>query len=89
MLAAEPPRLRDERHDAWLGAMAEHLARRWNLAIPPWAADDSRDVAQPWFVTSLGPGLAPLLLVESPIAFRRRRIFTEAEPLRRARMFRK
>jgi hypothetical protein len=31
-------------------------------------------------------GLKALLLVESPIAFRRRLIFTEAEPLRHARM---
>ena len=27
-----------------------------------------------------------MLLVQSPLAFRRRLIFTEAEPLRRARM---
>jgi hypothetical protein len=31
-------------------------------------------------------GLKALLLVERPIAFRRRLIFTEAEPLRCARM---
>jgi hypothetical protein len=37
-------------------------------------------------VEDVGKGLSGLLLVESPIAFRRRRIFTEAEPLRRARM---
>jgi hypothetical protein len=43
-------------------------------------------VAEPWFVGMMGKGLSGLLLVESPIAFRRRRIFTEAEPLRRARM---
>jgi hypothetical protein len=34
----------------------------------------------------MGNGLSGLLLVESPIAVRSRRIFTEAEPLRRARM---
>jgi hypothetical protein len=31
-------------------------------------------------------GGSALLIAESPIAFRRRLIFTEAEPLRRARM---
>jgi hypothetical protein len=31
-------------------------------------------------------GLKALLIAESPIAFRRHLIFTEAEPLRRARM---
>jgi hypothetical protein len=85
MIAEAPPRL-DERWDAYLGATAEHLARRWGLAIPAWAAGGDRSVAEPWFVGPLGVRLAPLYLVESPIAFRRRRIFTEAEPLRRARM---
>jgi hypothetical protein len=22
--------------DAWIGAVGEHLARRWDLAVPPW-----------------------------------------------------
>jgi hypothetical protein len=86
MIRDEPPRLGDERLDAYVGAVAEHLAMRWHLRIPDWARDDSRDVARPWFVGRMGKGLAPMLLAESPIAFRRRRIFTEAEPLRRARM---
>lgn len=85
MLAEEPHRV-DERKDAYLGAVAEHLARRWELPIPPWAEDGSRSVAHPWFVGELGIALSGLYLVESPLAFRRRRIFTEAEPLRRARM---
>lgn len=86
MLAEEPPRTGDEREDAFVGAVGEHLARRWGLDIPDWAAGDDRDVKTPWFVGRMGKGLSELFLVESPIAFRRRRIFTEAEPLRRARM---
>lgn len=86
MLEAEPVRRGVERDDAYIAAVAEHLARRWGLRIPDWAATDDRDVAEPWFVGRMGRGLSGLLLVESPIAFRRRRIFTEAEPLRRARM---
>lgn len=86
MIADEPPRLGQERADAYIGAVGEHLARRWQLPIPGWAGNDDRDVSDPWFMGKMGVGLAPLLLVESPIAFRRRRIFTEAEPLRRARM---
>lgn len=87
MISREPSRHADERLDAYVGAVAEHLARRWGLAIPPWAAADQRLCKEPWFVGELGATrLAALYLAESPIAFRRRRIFTEAEPLRRARM---
>ena len=86
MLRDEPPRLGQEREDAFVGAVGEHLARRWGLPVPDWAARDDREVNEPWFMGKMGIGLSPLLLIESPIAFRRRRIFTEAEPLRRARM---
>lgn len=86
MIDEEPPRLGRPHDDAYVGAAGEHLARRWNLRIPPWTDVPWREIPEPWFVGLMGRGLAPLLLVESPIAFRRRRIFTEAEPLRRARM---
>ena len=86
MIDDEPPRTGEERRDAYVGAVGEHLARRWGLQIPPWSSASWREVAEPWFVGRMGIGLSGLLLVESPIAFRRRRIFTEAEPLRRARM---
>lgn len=82
----EPPEfLGDPRLDATLGAVGEHLARRWNLAIPAWTEDPARFLKRPYFPTRL-ERLKPLLVAESPIAFRRRLIFTEAEPLRRARM---
>ena len=84
-IADEPGRLSDLREHASLGAVGEHLARRWNLTIPAWTEDPSRFLRRPSFTTTL-EGLKALLLVESPIAFRRRLIFTEAEPLRRARM---
>lgn len=86
MIDEEPPRMGAERDDAYAGAVGEHLARRWGLHIPEWSNAPWRQVAKPWFVGQMGVGLSGLLLVESPIAFRRRRIFTEAEPLRRARM---
>ena len=58
---------------------------RWNLGDPPaWTEHPARFLARPWF---LGPErMKGFLLAESPSAFRRRFIFTEAEPLRRARM---
>lgn len=86
MVDQEPRRLGLEREDAWIGAVGEHLARRWGLTIPAWTEAEWREVARPWFPGMMGRGLSALYLMESPIAFRRRRIFTEAEPLRRARM---
>jgi hypothetical protein len=85
MIDGEPPALADPVAHACLGATGEHLARRWGLAIPPWTDDPSRFLKRPHFTTPL-EDLKAMLLVESPIAFRRRLIFTEAEPLRRARM---
>jgi hypothetical protein len=75
----------DAKLDALVGAIGEHLCRRWNLGDPPtWTDHPDRFLAWPWF---LGPErMKGFLLAESPSAFRRRFIFTEAEPLRRARM---
>jgi len=36
MIYEAPPRIGEERHDAYVGAVGEHLARRWGLQIPPW-----------------------------------------------------
>ena len=68
-----------------MAVSAEHLARRWGLAIPEWSNDPSRFLARPYFTSPLD-GFKALLLAESPLAFRRRLVFTEAEPLRRATM---
>jgi hypothetical protein len=84
-IADEPIGLPDVKEHAVLGAIGEHLARRWNLPIPPWTDDPSRFLRRPYFTTTM-EGLKALLIAESPIAFRRRLIFTEAEPLRRARL---
>lgn len=81
-----PDLVGDDVFDAYIGAVGEHLVRRWHLGIPPdWAEAPCRFLPRPWFP----PGVdaeKPILLVESPLAFRRRLLFVEAEPLRRARM---
>ena len=84
-IATAPEPIPDEREHALLGAVGEHLARRWGLAIPPWSNDPSRFLAKRYFTTELD-GFKAIMLAQSPLAFRRRLIFTEAEPLRRARM---
>jgi len=85
MLDAQPAASRRQPVDAYVGAIGEHLARRWGLNIPSWVEDERRFLDTPFFVDDLQL-MKPILLRDSPIAFRRRLIFTEAEPLRRARM---
>ena len=85
MIDPEPELTRDAYTDAWLGAAAEHLARRWNLVIPDWTQHPGRFLHAPHFATSI-ESLKALLLAQSPLAFRKRMIFVEHEPLRRARM---
>ena len=71
--------------DAQIGAMGEHLAQRWGLRTPDWVEEPERFLRTPWFATRLR-GLHPMLSAESPLAFRRRMLFVEREPLNRARM---
>ena len=84
MIEAEPPITGRRTLDAYTAAVAEHLARRWNLTIPDWVEDERRFLDTPFWDDDLQL-MKPILLRDSPIAFRRRLIFTEAEPLRRGR----
>lgn len=84
MIAEEPPLTGEAFEDAYVGAVGEHLARRWGLAIPAWVDDPRRFLDEPRF-PDFAELAKPVFLRDSPIAFRRRLIFTEAEPLRRAR----
>ncbi len=72
----------DRRYDAYLGALAEHLAVTHGVERPPWAVTPERFLDRMWFVTDV-PGFRALLLIESPAAFRRRGIFVSARSLRR------
>lgn len=84
-IAEDPGLTSDPKMNALMGAVAEHLTLRWNLgAAPAWTTRPERFLDRPWFV---GPErMKGFFLAESPLAFRRRFIFTEAEPLRRASM---
>ena len=87
MIEQEPSLIGDPRLDAYIGAVGEHLARRWGLDhIPRWTSAKERSLDCPWFPGAETPKLHSFQLVYSPIAFRRRDIFTEAEPLRRPGM---
>jgi hypothetical protein len=87
MIEQEPALIGDPRLDAYIGAVGEHMAERWHLDhIPRWTLAKERFLNCPWFPGAETPKLHDLQLVYSPIGFRRRDIFTEAEPLRRPGM---
>jgi hypothetical protein len=70
--------------DAYLAALAEHLALRFGLPIPQWVEEPHRFLVKPFFAGGLET-LKAILLVESPLAFRRRQIFVSANALSRPR----
>lgn len=87
-IADAPVVLEDPFLDTYIGAAAEHLHRRWRLPepLPAWTEEPVRHQLR---VLTFMPGeeaLKPFRLGESPTAFRRRLIFTEADPMRRALM---
>ena len=85
MLDPVPIPTGDPRDDAWLGAIGEHLAQRWSLEVPPWTQETA-------FMGGHKPYFWPdetlardIQIVETPPAFRRRLLFTFAEPLMNAK----
>jgi hypothetical protein len=84
MIGEEPGLTGVAFHDAYVGAVGEHLARRWGLDIPAWTDDPRRFLDEPHFPDYMEIA-KPVFLRDSPLAFRRRPILAEAEPLGRAR----
>jgi hypothetical protein len=85
-IADEPPRLRDkfpEGHvaDAWLAAYAEHVAGKIGTVAPDWAFAPWRTSDDPHFDDSSTPALRAIALVRTPLAFKRRNIFTPSVDL--------
>jgi hypothetical protein len=89
-LAEEPPLLKKHNvdygdwQDSYLAAAAEHIARGASVEIPKWTDGRERFLARAWFDNHGLKSLNAMMIAESPLAFRRRFIFTEARPLRRA-----
>ena len=80
----EEPRSLGPIHDAYLAALAEHLALSERRLAPVWSEAPARFLNQPFFAGGL-ESLKATLLVESPLAFRRRLIFISADGLSRPR----
>ena len=76
------PRPIDPRFDAYLAALAEHLAVHDRLCVPAWSAESTRFLDQWWFPTRFR-ALHAMALVQSPASFRRRGVFVDATEFQR------
>jgi len=85
MLIEEPCAEIPHTYLAYLAAAAEHLSSLYRLSAPDWVTKPAYFLDQAFYDCDLGPRVETMLIAESPISFRRRFIFTEAEPLRRKR----
>ena len=88
MLVEDPAKINAYTHELWtdayLGATAEHLCRIFNMNIPAWTEQPERYLHRPYFATGGLESLKAMYIIESPLSFRKRLIFTSAHPLARA-----
>jgi hypothetical protein len=81
-LLQEPDLIEDVK-DAYLAAVAEHLATSFRL-MPVWPDSHGRPLRRAFFAGGL-ESLKAILTVESPAAFRRRLLFVGKDALDRPR----
>lgn len=68
--------------DAYLAAVVETLCREVEMVPPCWTESPERFLRYPWFAGGL-ESLKAILIVESPVPFRRRNLFVSANALHR------
>jgi hypothetical protein len=81
LLRDEPLPVGDERWDALLAALAEHLAAQHDLAPPSWT--ELRVLRQPWFPAETRVQRADAL-ARAPAAFRKHGVYLSATDLEAA-----
>ena len=68
-----PLTIRDDNTTALVASVIEHLCDEKNIDPPPWV-HEVPSCKDPWFVSGI-ENLKAIALVESPIHFRKRKIF--------------
>ncbi|MBI5582718.1 MAG: hypothetical protein HY892_02745 [Deltaproteobacteria bacterium] len=81
----EPERVAVEGYrdvNAYLAGVAETLCREAGLTPPAWTEKSEYFLPEPWFAGGL-ENLKAILLVESPVPFRRRNLFVSQNAMTR------
>ncbi len=78
----QAPLVLDDLRDAYLAAVAEHLARLHGIDIPAWSETRGLGLTRPFFAGGLESTKA-ILTAQSPTAFRRRMLFVSGDALSR------
>jgi hypothetical protein len=81
-IADRPEPTGDARYDAYLGALAEHVAAAHGLDRPAWSVEPARFLDRFWFVSGV-PGFRAVSIAQAPAAFRRRGVFVPERSLHR------
>jgi hypothetical protein len=81
-ITEKPAPTGEPRQDAYLGALAEHLAAAHGLERPPWSVEADRFLSSFWFVSEV-PGFRAISISQTPAAFRRRNVFVPERSLHR------
>lgn len=80
LLRDPPSHTGSERWDAFLAALAEHLAFHHQVRCPAWTQEEKRSLRTAWFTSSL-PAARAAAMETSPASFRRRLIFLDRADL--------
>ncbi len=81
-IAERPQSTGERRFDAYLGALAEHLASAHDLARPQWSIEPERFLDRFWFVSDVR-GCRAISIAQAPAAFKRRGVFVPERSLHR------
>lgn len=81
-IAERPLLTGDPRYDAYLGALAEHLAVAHDLDRPAWSIESERFLETFWFASNVS-GFRGIAIAQAPAAFRRRGVFIPERSLHR------
>jgi hypothetical protein len=81
-IVEKPPPTGEPRQDAYLGALAEHLAVTYGLQRPAWSVEPDRFLPHFWFVSDV-PGFRAISIAQTPAAFRRRNVLVPDRSLHR------